>query len=141
MNRIMRALGVAVAAIAFTMSSAATSNATVSQDGTAYAKPVGGSFPAKAHFKAYGEIFTISDLKADGRSGIGVLSYGSAASTYYYWNHSGAGTTITKNLDIAEGTPLHIWSCTGNFQGTPTGGLDWSSGCNPNTDAGTSVWA
>ncbi|MEW1892504.1 hypothetical protein ACGFR6_09410 [Streptomyces sp. NPDC048567] len=141
MNKITRALSVAVAALAFTMTSAATSHADGSQDGTAYARPVGGDFPAKAHFKAYGEIFTIYDLKKDGRSGIGVLSYGSAASTYYYWNHSGAGTTLTKNLDIAEGRPLVIWSCTGNYQGTPTGGLDWTSGCNPNTDVGTAVWA
>jgi hypothetical protein len=141
MKKIMKAIGVGVAAIAFTVASAASSSAAVSQDGTAYATPVGGDFPAKAHFQAYGEIFSISDLKADGHSGIGVLSYGSAASTYYYWNHSGAGTTITKDLEIAEGTPLRIWSCTGDFQGTPTGGLNWSSGCNPNTDVGTSVWA
>ncbi|WP_405784450.1 hypothetical protein OG512_38885 [Streptomyces sp. NBC_01378] len=141
MNKFMKAVGVGVSAIALALLGATNGHAAVSQDGTAYANPDGGDIPAKAHFQAYGEVFTIYDLKADGHSGIGVLSYGSAASTYYYWDHDGAGTSIPKNLDIAEGTPLHIWSCTGDFQGTATDGIDWTSGCNPNTDSGTSVWA
>ncbi|MEU0787704.1 hypothetical protein ABZ341_39985 [Streptomyces sp. NPDC006173] len=45
------------------------------------------------------------------------------------------------NLDIAEGTPLKIWSCLGDYNGNATDGIIWDSGCNPNTDSGTSVWA
>ncbi|MFG3101157.1 hypothetical protein ACGFZL_11660 [Streptomyces sp. NPDC048182] len=140
MNRIVKAFSVGAAAIAFTVGAAVNSEA-VSQDGVAYARPVGGDIPAKAAFKAYGEIFSIYDLKSDGHSGIGVLSYGSAASTYYYWNHDGAGTTRKVDLEIAEGTPLALWSCLGDFQGSATGGIKWDSGCNPNTDVPEHAWA
>ncbi|MEV8568455.1 hypothetical protein AB0436_23230 [Streptomyces sp. NPDC051322] len=136
MNKFMKVVSVGATVITLALAGATNSQA-ASGDGTAYASGSAG----KAHFQAYGEIFTVYDLKKDGHSAIGILSFGSASSNYYYWDRNGSGTSVKHDLSIAEGTPLHIWSCLGDWDGTVTGGLHWETGCSPSTWPGTSVWA
>ncbi|CAM5662154.1 hypothetical protein SANTM175S_02319 [Streptomyces antimycoticus] len=47
--------------------------------------------------------------------------------TYYYWNTSGQGTTRYVNLNLPENRAVGIAAATGDYQGTPTGGLRWST--------------
>ena len=76
-------------------------------------------------FASYGDDISVSDTCADGHSAIGVVNVGS--SFYYYWNHDGAGSTREVNLNFREGQPLAIRSCLGEWKGTATGGIMWST--------------
>lgn len=78
-----------------------------------------------AHFKAYGEILSISDESSDGHSVVAVISY-PGGGTQYWWNSNGAGTTRKIDLEIAEDGAVYLKACLAEWSGTPTGGIMWN---------------
>ncbi|GAA0555284.1 hypothetical protein GCM10010390_66730 [Streptomyces mordarskii] len=82
-------------------------------------------YGARATWRPYGDHLEITDLEKDGHSAIGGYQMGS--DTYYYWNTSGQGTTRYVNLNLPENRAVGIAAATGDYQGTPTGGLRWST--------------
>ncbi|MGQ4413860.1 hypothetical protein ACN6LA_006548 [Streptomyces sp. SAS_269] len=117
MRKIMRAVmtGGVAAGIALT-STAAYADTTY----TEYAAPGCG---AKSVFKTYGDHLYITDTEADGHSAVGVIESGTK---YFYWNSNGNGTTRHVDLDLPENIAIALGAMTGDWQGTPTGGLDFS---------------
>lgn len=106
-----------------------TPTAQASSDCTDYSDNNG----AKARFVAYGEHLYVTDRFKDGHSAVAHLELW-AGSHYFYWNTNGADTTRHWNLSIAEDRVYHLDAFLGNWDGTTTGGIDFSSnglgGCN-----------
>lgn len=80
---------------------------------------------AMVKWRAYGDHLDITDLEKDGHSAVGVYEIGS--DKYYYWNTGGKGTTRYVNLNLPEHHAIAVGAAVGDYQGTPTGGLDWST--------------
>ncbi|BBJ41281.1 hypothetical protein SSPO_039990 [Streptomyces antimycoticus] len=98
------------------------STSAYAEDATVYAGGAG----AMVEWRAYGDHLYITDLEADGQSAVGIVQLGNGTA-YYYWNTDGNGTTRHVNLNLPENRPLAVGAAVGNYQGTPTGGLIWSS--------------
>ncbi|MFF9027869.1 hypothetical protein [Streptomyces iakyrus] len=108
-------IGAAAAAVATaTSTSAFAEDATVSSVG----------LDARAEFVANGDHLYIKDLRKDGHSAIGIIERGTQ---YYYWNRDGVGTTRHVNLDLEENRAIALGAVIGDWSGTPTGGIIWST--------------
>jgi len=79
---------------------------------------------AKAEFVANGDHLYVTDQIADGHSAIGIIELGDQ---YYYWNRNGKGTTRHVNLDLPENRTIALGAVVGEWSGTPTGGIIWST--------------
>ncbi|TYR65403.1 hypothetical protein [Streptomyces parvus] len=108
-------IGVSVTAVTLGTSTAATAeNVTLTtMHGT-----------ARVEWVSHGEHLYITDRVADGHSAVGVYEMGTK---YYYWNSKGKGTTRHVNLSLPENRAIAVGIMTGDWQGTPTGGLHWDT--------------
>ncbi|MER5446239.1 hypothetical protein ABT065_11445 [Streptomyces sp. NPDC002764] len=111
---------IAVVGTAATMVAVATSTSAMAEDFTIYSVGLG----AKAKFVANGDHLYVTDQVADGNSAIGIIELGDQ---YYYWNRNGKGTTRHVNLDLPEHTAMALGAVEGEWSGTPTGGIIWST--------------
>ncbi|MDT0395079.1 MULTISPECIES: hypothetical protein [Streptomyces] len=129
MRKIARAAAILPIVAAFCVGM--TSTAQAESDCTDYSDNGG----AKAQFKAYGEHLLVDDIFADGNSAVGGIEiYGDGH--YFYWNRLSAdGGVRDVNLDIAEGTTVVINAWLGNWDGTVTGGIDFTSNAVSNCHA------
>ncbi|MFC7825004.1 hypothetical protein [Streptomyces sp. NPDC057375] len=106
---------VAAAIVAGTCTTAAAADASTTSAGG----------QARTRFQAYGDIFYIDDLVADGHSAVGTYQWG--ATQYFYWNSNGKGTTRKVDVDLTENLLFSFGSMVGDWEGTPTGGLLWNT--------------
>lgn len=67
----------------------------------------------KASFKSLGEVFTLTDQVGDGHSAVLLYWLPDGTGPHLVWNPNGKGTSITKNLELAEGSWLHYRVCLG----------------------------
>ncbi|MFD5627155.1 hypothetical protein [Streptomyces sp. NPDC127072] len=74
---------------------------------------------------ANGDHLYITDKIADGHSAIGIIQIG--ATQYYYWNSNGKGTTRHVDLDLPENRTIALGAVLGEWEGTATGGIIWST--------------
>ncbi|WP_328910723.1 hypothetical protein OG230_15045 [Streptomyces sp. NBC_00234] len=85
-------------------------------------------YASMVSFTAYGEKVNIIDQEADGHSAVAIFdTNGGTPRTYTLWNSKGKGTNTLYDFDLAEGTPVVIQACVGEY-GTKT--VDWDS-CGP----------
>ncbi|MEV6289145.1 hypothetical protein AB0M41_01645 [Streptomyces sp. NPDC051896] len=129
--RLAARAAVAASALVLVGLTSAPANAAGHESYLAHSYPADGSNcdnGAVVDFQSYGEIFDVNDTCGDGHSAVGVINV--ASSFYYYWNHDGHGTTRVVDLEFNEGQPLAIQACLGDWKGTATGGMLWST-CGP----------
>ncbi|MFF4351656.1 hypothetical protein [Streptomyces sp. NPDC001530] len=98
----------------------ATSGSAFAEDYTIYSAGA----DARSKFVAYGDHLYITDMTADGHSAIGIIEVGTQ---YYYWNRDGKGTTRHVDLDLPENHAMALGAVIGEWEGTPTGGIIWST--------------
>ncbi|MFD0338822.1 hypothetical protein ACFVH0_08985 [Streptomyces sp. NPDC127117] len=110
-------IGTTAAVLATTASTSA-----MAEDATVYSAGLG----AKVKWVAYGDHLYITDQVADGSSAVATYQMGSGTQ-YFYWNSKGKGTTRHVDLDVPENRLIAVGAMSGEWQGTPTGGLDWNS--------------
>lgn len=69
----------------------------------------------KATFASYGEVFTVYDQKADGHSAVLLYWLPDGIGPVYVWNHSGNGTNVKADLELAEGSWVTYRMCLGEY--------------------------
>ncbi|WP_328342983.1 hypothetical protein OG873_27750 [Streptomyces violaceus] len=111
---------IAVIGAAAAIVAAATSTSAFAEDATIHSH----GLDARAKFVAYGDHLYITDLRKDGHSAIGIIERGAQ---YYYWNRDGVNTTRHVNLDLEENRAIALGAVIGDWSGTPTGGIIWST--------------
>ncbi|CAM5613650.1 hypothetical protein [Streptomyces purpurascens] len=99
---------------------AGTSTSAFAEDATIHS--VG--LDARSKFVANGDHLYITDMRKDGHSAIGIIERGAQ---YYYWNRDGVDTTRHVNLDLEENRAIALGAVIGDWSGTPTGGIIWST--------------
>ncbi|MFI6459250.1 hypothetical protein [Streptomyces sp. NPDC050528] len=108
-----------IGAIAVAMAAGTTTTASA-EDAVVYSDGLG----AFVQWVAYGDDMYITDEIANGHSAVGTYQLGSQ---YFYWNRDGKGTTRYVNLNLPEHTYFSVGAMEGDWQGTATGGLLWST--------------
>ncbi len=67
----------------------------------------------KAAFKSLGEVFTVTDQVGDGHSAVLLYWLPDGTGPHLVWNPNGKGTSVTANLELAEGSWVHYRVCLG----------------------------
>ncbi|MCO1576170.1 hypothetical protein M8C13_10420 [Crossiella sp. SN42] len=67
----------------------------------------------KASFKSLGEVFTVTDQVGDGHSAVLLYWLPDGTGPHLVWNAKGKGTSVTANLELAEGSWVHYRVCLG----------------------------
>lgn len=99
---------------------ATTTTTAVAEDAEIYSFNGG----ARVHWVAYGDDMYITDEVANGHSAVGTYQLGTQ---YFYWNREGKGFTRYVNLNLPEHVTFSIGALEGDWEGTATGGLLWST--------------
>ncbi|HET6504154.1 MAG TPA: hypothetical protein VFG87_25675 [Amycolatopsis sp.] len=79
---------------------------------------------ASVTFTSYGEVLKVCDIKPDGHSAVGMLTW-EAVETYTYWNPDGNDSCRTWNLSFAEGDQISFAACTGEYASGLISSCNW----------------
>jgi hypothetical protein len=67
----------------------------------------------RATFTSYGEVFHVYDQLADGHSAVALYWLPDGSGPHMIWNSGGNGTSVTANLEFAEGSWVTYRVCLG----------------------------
>jgi hypothetical protein len=75
----------------------------------------GSGCAGRVTFASYGEVFKVYDQSADGHSAVALYWLPDGSGPHLIWNSGGNGTSVTANLEFAEGSWVTYRSCLGEF--------------------------
>ncbi|MGH3756524.1 hypothetical protein [Actinophytocola sp.] len=75
----------------------------------------GSGCAGRVTFASYGEVFKVSDQAGDGHSAVALYWLPDGTGPHLVWNPNGNGTTVTANLEFAEGSWVTYRACLGEY--------------------------
>jgi hypothetical protein len=75
----------------------------------------GSGCAGRVTFQSYGEVFKVYDQAGDGHSAVALYWLPDGSGPHLVWNSGGNGTTVTANLEFAEGSWVTYRACLGEF--------------------------
>lgn len=75
----------------------------------------GSGCAGRVTFASYGEVFKVYDQNADGHSAVALYWLPDGSGPHLVWNPNGNGTSVTANLEFAEGSWVTYRACLGEY--------------------------
>lgn len=75
----------------------------------------GSGCAGRVTFASYGEVFKVYDQLGDGHSAVALYWLPDGSGPHLIWNSGGNGTSVTANLEFAEGSWVTYRACLGEF--------------------------
>jgi hypothetical protein len=75
----------------------------------------GSGCAGRVTFQSYGEVFKVYDQLGDGHSAVALYWLPDGSGPHLIWNSGGTGTTVTANLEFAEGSWVTYRACLGEY--------------------------
>lgn len=75
----------------------------------------GSGCAGRVTFQSYGEVFKVYDQLGDGHSAVALYWLPDGSGPHLLWNSGGNGTTVTANLEFAEGSWVTYRACLGEY--------------------------
>lgn len=75
----------------------------------------GSGCAGRVTFQSYGEVFRVYDQVADGHSAVGLYWLPDGSGPHLIWNSNGNGSSVTANLEFAEGSWVTYRACLGEY--------------------------
>jgi hypothetical protein len=73
----------------------------------------GSGCAGRVTFASYGEVFKVYDQAGDGHSAVALYWLPDGSGPHLIWNPNGNGTSVTANLEFAEGSWVTYRACLG----------------------------
>ncbi|HEX2133809.1 MAG TPA: hypothetical protein VHH15_19870 [Actinophytocola sp.] len=75
----------------------------------------GSGCAGRVTFQSYGEVFRVYDQDPDGHSAVALYWLPDGSGPHLVWNSNGNGTSVTANLEFAEGSWVTYRACLGEY--------------------------
>lgn len=75
----------------------------------------GSGCAGRVTFASLGEVFTVYDQAGDGHSAVALYWLPDGTGPHLIWNHSGTGTSVPADLELAEGSWVTYRACLGEY--------------------------
>jgi hypothetical protein len=75
----------------------------------------GSGCAGRVTFASYGEVFKVYDQAGDGHSAVALYWLPDGSGPHLVWNPNGNGTSVTANLEFAEGSWVTYRACLGEY--------------------------
>jgi len=109
MSALRRSVSISVLVGALLLAGAATASAD-SERCTS-----GSGCAGRVTFASYGEVFKVYDQAGDGHSAVALYWLPDGSGPHLVWNPNGNGTSVTANLEFAEGSWVTYRACLGEY--------------------------